>query len=107
MLNGQGLFVTKNIKKGEIVFTLVGEIFILPTRETIHIGNNKHIYDEYGKFINHSFTPNIYIDNVDVVALVDIAADDEVMFNYNDTEINMACPFYANNKLVNGNGKQM
>jgi SET domain-containing protein len=105
MLNGLGLFVTKNIKKGEILFTLVGEIFDSPKRETIHVGNNKHIYDAYGKFINHSFTPNIYIDNVYVVALVDIAADDEVMFNYNETEINMACPFYADNKLVNGNEK--
>jgi SET domain-containing protein len=102
MLNGLGLFVTKNIKKGEIIFTLVGEIFSSPMRETIHIGDNKHIYDEHGKFINHSFTPNIYIDNTNVVALVDIVADDEVMFNYNETEINMACPFYADNKLVNG-----
>lgn len=103
MLNGLGLFVTKNIKKGEIVLTLAGEIFCSPTRETIHIGNNKHIYDEYGKFINHSFTPNVYIDNTSVVALVDIDAKDEVVFNYNETEINMACPFYADNKLVNGN----
>ena len=101
-LNGLGLFVTKSVKKGDIVFVLSGEIFMSPTRETIHIGNDKHIYDELGKYINHSFTPNIYIDNINVVALTDIAANQEIMFNYNDTETVMACPFYADNKLVNG-----
>lgn len=106
-LNGLGLFVTKSVKKGDILFVLSGEIFVSPLRETIHIGNDKHIYDEYGRYINHSFTPNVYIDNTNVVALVDLDANQEVMFNYNETETVMACPFYADNKLVNGqSGKQ-
>ena len=106
-ISGKGLYTTIKYKKEDIIYTLTGKISDYPTRETIHIGNNKHIYDDYGIYINHSFTPNIYIDNINVVALVDIAADDEVMFNYNETEINMACPFYADNKLVNGNKKNI
>ena len=99
---GKGLFAIKNYSKGEIVHTLTGEIFDHPTRESIHVGNNKHIYDEYGIFINHSFTPNIFIDGYLMVALHDIQANDELTFNYNDTEVNMANPFTVNNILVKG-----
>lgn len=99
---GKGLFATKDYSKGVIVYTLTGEIFDHPTRESIHIGNNKHIYDEYGIFINHSFTPNILIDGYSMVALSNIQANDELTFNYNDTEINMANPFTIDDILVNG-----
>jgi hypothetical protein len=34
--------------------------------------------------------------------LCDIEIDDELFFNYNDTEINMANPFYVNDILVCG-----
>lgn len=101
-INNKGLFSTQKYKKGEIVFTLSGKVYDAPTRETIHIGNNKHIYDEFGIFINHSFTPNIYIDSINVIALVDIDIDDELAFNYNESEINMASTFYADNILVCG-----
>lgn len=99
---GKGLFSTQNYNKGDIIYTLTGEIYDKPTRETIYIGNNQHIYDMYGIFINHSFTPNICINNSNLVALFDIKKDDEIMFNYNDNEINMANPFYSNDTLVCG-----
>lgn len=101
-ITGKGLFTTKECKKGEVIYTLSGEIMLYPTRETIHIGNNEHIYDICGIFINHSFTPNVYIDGKNVVALRDVEIDEEVVFNYNDNEINMASPFYDNGILVNG-----
>ena len=100
--NGKGLFVTKEYKRGEIVFILSGKIYNYPMRETIHIGNNKHIYDEFGIFINHSFTPNISIDGVNVIAMLDIYSGDELAFNYNTTEIEMSSPFYVDNILVSG-----
>jgi len=102
-LDGKGLFTTKSCKKNEIVFVLEGEIFSEPTRESIYIGNGEHIYDEYGIFINHSFTPNIKIVNKNVVALQDIESDTEVVFNYNDSELKMANPFYIGDVYVNGN----
>jgi hypothetical protein len=98
----KGLFTLKKHKKGDVVYTLSGDIYDKPTRETIHIGNERHIYDEYGIYINHSFTPNVYVDNYDLIAVHDIEIDDEIFFNYNDTEINMANPFYVNNILVSG-----
>lgn len=102
----KGLFATKNYLKGEVIHVLSGKIYDKPTRETIHIGNNKHIYDEYGIFINHSFEPNIYINGRELVALNNIMAGDEIMFNYNDSEINMSNPFYVNNILVSGKNEK-
>lgn len=102
---GKGLFVTKNYNKSDIIHVLSGEIYDTPKRETIHIGNNKHIYDTYGIYINHSFVPNIIIDNKEIIALRDIKKDEEIMFNYNDTEIDMANPFYVNDILVSGKNK--
>ena len=102
IVDGKGLFATNPTKKGEIVFVLSGNIFDSPTRESIHIGNNKHIYDAYGIYINHSFTPNVVIQNYNVVALQDINTNDEITFNYNETEINMSNPFTINNQDVTG-----
>ena len=45
-LNAKGLYSTKSYLKDEIVFTLAGKLYDYPTRETIYIGDNKHIYDD-------------------------------------------------------------
>lgn len=103
LTNEKGLFSTEKYKKGDIVYILSGEVYSEPTRETIHIGNNKHIYDKYGIYMNHSFNPNICINERSLVALCDIQIDDELFFNYNETETNMANPFYVNGVLVSGN----
>ena len=102
LVDGKGVILRKSVKKGEIVFVLSGRIFNQPTRESIHIGNNKHIYDEYGIFINHSFDPSVRIENINVIALKDLHDGDEITFNYNETEINMANTFYVDNVLVSG-----
>jgi hypothetical protein len=99
---GKGLFATKSYNKGEIVFTLTGIISDIPSRESIHIGDNKHILDSFGMFINHSFDPNIFIDKYQVVAIKDIVKNEELVFNYNETEVNMSCPFLVDNILVKG-----
>lgn len=101
-INGKGLFSTKKYRKNEIIFTLSGKEFPYPTRETIHIGNNVHIYDSFGIFINHSFSPTIYIHGKDVCALRDIEPDEELVFNYNENEINMAAPFSVDGVAVQG-----
>jgi hypothetical protein len=102
LTNEKGLFSTKEYKKGDILYVLRGDIYDKPTRETIHIGNNRHIYDKYGIYLNHSFNPNIYINECELIALCDIKINDELFFNYNDTEINMANPFYIDDILVCG-----
>ena len=100
--NENGLFATKKYTKGEKVHTLIGEIYDKPTRETIRIGYGRHIYDNYGIFINHSFNPNIEIYENEIIALHDINIDDELVFNYNENEGTMANPFYVNGVIVGG-----
>ena len=102
IVDGKGLFVKNSFKKGDVVFVLKGEIFDHPTRESINIGNNEHIYDEYGIFINHSFEPSVCIQHTNVVALHDIECGGEISFNYNDSEINMSDVFYVGDQKVCG-----
>ena len=101
-INGKGLYATKKYFKDTVVFILSGEIYDHPTRETIHIGNSQHIYDEYGIFMNHSFEPTTHIDGRRVIALTDIQENDEITFDYNASEINMASPFVVDDVLVCG-----
>lgn len=101
-IDGLGVFVSKSYKKNDIIFVLDGVLVNNPTRESIHIGNNRHIIDKIGSFINHSFKPNIKIDGKNVVALKNIEIGEEIFFNYNDSEINMACPFHVNHQIVCG-----
>jgi SET domain-containing protein len=101
-INGNGLYSTKNYTKNEIIYTLTGKQFNHPTRETIYVGDGKHIYDEYGIFMNHSFEPSCFIDGYNVVALKDISPGDELTFDYNVNEPKMAAPFTVGDKVVSG-----
>lgn len=75
----------------------------MPGRETVHIGNNSHILDsKYGVFLNHSFNPTCRIESRNVVANVDIKVGDEITFNYNETELEVADPFWSDGKYVCG-----
>ena len=102
IVEGKGLFVKTEHKKGDVVYSLVGTIDKKPTRESIYIGNNEHIYDEYGIFMNHSFSPNTEISGRNIIALKDIHSGDEITFDYNSNEINMAAPFELNGVKVTG-----
>jgi hypothetical protein len=97
-----GLFSTKDIKCGEVVYTLSGTVLDHPERESIHVGNNVHIVDPNGSFMNHSFTPSTKICGYNVVAVVDIRGGDELTFNYNESELLMSCPFEVDGVMVTG-----
>ena len=92
-VNGKALFTKKFIKKNDLVFNLEGEILDKPTKYTIEISPDKHIYDKFGIFMNHSFNPTTKIVNKSVIALKDLNPGDELNFNYNDNETCMASPF--------------
>ena len=98
----KALFALKNYSKGHTIFVLTGKLLNNPTKYSIHIGDNLHILDDFGIYMNHSFDPSTEIKKYDVVALKDIKIGDEINFNYNDSEINMASPFICNNTLVSG-----
>ena len=101
-INQLGLFATIFYPCGSVVFVLEGDLSDTPIRESIRIGTNLHIVDKYGSYMNHSFEPTCKIDSCNVVAVKDIYPGDELNFNYNDSEVNMACPFEVNGVIVSG-----
>lgn len=104
---GKGLFATIFYPSGSIVHTLDGICLNKPTQLSIHIGNNLHIEDKWGIFINHSFDPTVYISGKNIVAKKDINAGDEITFDYNSSEICMAAPFYDGDKYVCGSAENL
>ena len=101
-IDGLGLFATKQYNKGDTIFVLKGQETNYPTRESIYVGNNTHILDQMGQYINHSFEPTTQIQGYNVVALIDINENDEITFNYNENEVTMAAPFTVNGRPVCG-----
>lgn len=100
-----GIYSEKSYKIGEIVRTMSGKMSNIPTQISIHIGDNMHLEDEIGQYINHSFDPNIRVESNKLIAIKDINIYDEITFNYNDTEVEMACPFEDDGILVCGKKK--
>ena len=88
-----GYFLQHFIAEDSIVFTLTGEILSAPNKYTIEIGENQHIMDDFGIYMNHSSTPSTRIEGFNVVANHDIIPNDEINFDYNESETDMDSPF--------------
>lgn len=97
-----GLYATDNYKIDDIIYVMSGNLMNKPTKKSIHIGSNMHLEDQYGQYINHSFEPNMKVDGNKLVAIKEIKKSDELTFNYNDSELEMAEPFEDDNILVCG-----
>lgn len=99
-----GVYTTKKCVKNEILYKLHGDLHLNPTNKTIHIGNGMHIDDkDFGRYINHSFEPNIKIVHNHVVAFRDICIGEELMYNYNDSEQMLVKKFTVGGAKVTGN----
>jgi len=86
----RGLFAIQDVKAGDILVTYDGPIIDCPTRYSIQIDEDKHIEgtEESNAFLNHSCSPNAYVDwnGVCLRALRDIMAGEEVTCNYLTTD---------------------
>ena len=91
-----GLFSDTSYSKNDIIHELCGSIYDNPSRTTIEIGINKHIDDEFGIYINHSFAPNCIIKDECIIACKDILEEEELTFDYNASETSMSYPFIDN-----------
>jgi hypothetical protein len=97
------LHALRSFAPGEVVFPLMGRPVEQPTRFTIQVGANKHIdpISEHASpwgYLNHGCDPNVAVDipRRAVVARRPIAAGDELRFDYNTTEWELAEPFGCN-----------
>ena len=97
-INGKGLYTSKNIKRGERVGIIEGEIEIVrnwtsvlsqKSLNWIGIGRYSWINTRNSPFryINHSCDPNTYIiGKRTIIALKDVSAGQEVTMDYSFTE---------------------
>ncbi len=94
-LGQKGLFAERNFKAGEVILCLKGSVSSTPTKYTIEVGENEHITDEFGTYLNHSCDPNTKIQRKGkrVLAKKDIKKGEELSFDYNSNETKMATPF--------------
>lgn len=95
------------IQAGETILHIEGTFTDHPSKYSIQISKNKHLLPyssdpddplSHWRFLNHSCDPNSFVDliKMDVVALRTINKEEEVRFNYNLTEYDLATPFVCN-----------
>ena len=107
----RGLFADEFIPKNNIILVLKGNHFPEPTRTSIQIEDGKHLEHYEGAFMNHHCDPNTeikvheYFVGSDVlsqcssnpttvaVAKKDILEGEEITFDYETTEFDLAEPF--------------
>tara|TARA_Y100000310_G_C20525782_1_gene735954 strand:+ start:681 stop:1055 length:375 start_codon:yes stop_codon:yes gene_type:complete len=100
-----GVFSKESFAPGDTILYLNGEVVGFPSRTSIQIGENKHIEDKIGAFVNHSCYPSCKIEGNRVVADKEISPSDEITFDYSKNETTLASPFICSccNKLISGN----
>ena len=89
----------------DALFELNGDVYPNPTRFSIQLGLDEHIdappetaaedgLDLYPwRCLNHSCDPNARFQDRTLVAIHDIAPWEQITFDYNTTEFDMATPF--------------
>lgn len=98
------LVATEAISPGERIFCIEGEWTSRPTRYSVQIDENVHIdlgqqslelvLDRYyWRFMNHHCEPSAILRGQEVYAARSIAIWEEITFNYNTTEYEMAEAF--------------
>ena len=104
----QGLFAIENFTNGNIVLVLAGNYFPYPTRTSIQIGD-QHLEHYEGGHVNHHCDPNakVIVPNFTspfLVAIKNIEPEEEITFDYENTEEELVSPFKCecHGKLIVG-----
>ena len=94
-IHGRGVFATRKINKNTIIFKMHGEFINKPTQTSVQIGEGMHIEDALAGLVNHSCEPTAKVDRQlhAFMSLRDIEPNEEITFNYNSNEDNIAAPF--------------
>lgn len=92
------LFALRPYQPGEVIADFsAGTISAEPTYLTVQVGIEKHItlQPEFLQYINHSCDPNVFFNTttMQLVALKELAAEDEMSFFYPSTEWKMTQSF--------------
>lgn len=99
------LVAQRSIPGDCLMFRLDGELTRVPTRYSVQVGQGVHldlpggcgaeeIMDRfYWRFMNHSCSPSAVVRGRDVFSSRLIEPRQEITFNYNTTEFELAAPF--------------
>jgi hypothetical protein len=99
----KSFFSNRSFRAGEKISSFAaGKILDTPTYLTVQLGDTQHILLDpvYLQYINHSCDPNCFFDSthLEIIALRDIASQEELFFFYPSTEWDMSQPFVCNCK---------
>jgi hypothetical protein len=84
---------------GDPLLQLVGTLRDVPSRHSVQVGPGEHLVAAEGaggpvwQYLNHSCAPNAVLAGRALTAAASIAAGDEVTFDYETTEDELAVPF--------------
>ena len=97
----KAFFAGRQFSAGEVISSFAaGEVYATPSYLTVQLGDNQHIMlnPAYLQYINHSCNPNCFFDttHLTVIALRDIACEEELSFFYPSSEWDMSQPFVCN-----------
>ena len=85
LVHGKGLFASRKIKKDEIIGTYQCRVVKDDGPHVLWIDDTAYLVEDDFKYINHNNEANAcYYDDFTVVALKDIAADDEIFHYYGE-----------------------
>lgn len=99
------LVALKALSPGDVVLELNGSVNGIPSRYSVQVGWETHLHSDLQagdrelveryawRYMNHHCEPNSVIRDRTVVAIRDIAVGDDITFDYNTTEYDMASPF--------------
>jgi hypothetical protein len=100
--HGQHCVVTTApVKRGQVVLAIDGPTVSTPTRYTVQVGEGQHVDAEartdggfpIWRFLNHACEPNTRLIGRALTAVRDLPVGQEVSFDYDSTEWDMAAPF--------------
>lgn len=101
-MNGHhGVLAAMQHERGATLLRLDGVAVAEPSRFTLQVGVDEHLAPDTAgvrdkpawPFLNHSCAPNAAIQGRELIALREIRALEEVTFDYNTTEFELATPF--------------
>lgn len=105
VLGQRGIVAVTAIPPGEVAIQVKGVTTTQPSRYSIQVGEHEHVdlpevvdparsAQEYPwQFMNHSCDPNARLVGRAFIAVRPIEIGDEITFDYNTTEYDMASPF--------------
>ena len=102
-----GVFAGTNLPRGSVVCDLtLGEFIPDRNFRTIEI-NSGHVDHPVGRYVNHSCNPTAFVDREQsaLVSARDLSEGEQITFDYNSNEKNIATPFQCSCGAVSCRGR--